>query len=248
MDRFRLICAWLASLIYWVAGGLAFLLLCVLLPLFYRPERAREIAQILLRASFQGFVRMMRFYDIVECEYEGFDRVREAKGPLILAPNHPALWDAVFVLAEAGGMACVLKAGLMNNPILYGGATAAGFIPNEPAHKMLRQCIETLKRDGRLLYFPEGTRTRPEHGLLNPFHGGIGIVAKNSGAPVWPVHVRTSSPYLCKGWPLWKLPRGKIRIRMSVGEPVCFPSGGDIQTFLDDLRARHLAALEKPAE
>lgn len=247
MDRLRLTLAWLASLVYWVIGGLIFLLLAVALPWLLEPDRARVIAQKILSLSFRGFARLLRFFDVVECDYEGFERVREAKGPLILAPNHPALWDAVFVLAGTEGMACVLKAGLMNNPLLYGGATAAGFIPNEPAHKMLRLCIETLKREGRLLYFPEGTRTRPEHGLLNPFHGGIGIVAKNSGAPVWPVHVRTNSRYLCKGWPLWRLPDGKIRVHMSVGEPVSFPSGGDIQAFLDDLHARHLAALEKPA-
>lgn len=247
MDRLRLTSAWLACLVYWVVGGLAFLLLSVVLPLVFEPNAARALAQKILRGSFRGFVGLLHFFDVVECEYEGFERVRDAKGPLILEPNHPALWDAVFVLAKAEGMACVLKAGLMNNPLLYGGATAAGFIPNEPAHKMLRLCIETLKRDGRLLFFPEGTRTRPEHGLLNPFHGGIGIVAKNSGAPVWPVFVRTNSRYLCKGWPLWRLPSEKIRIRMTVGEPVSFPSGGDMQTFLDDLHARHLAALETPA-
>ena len=64
---------------------------------------------------------------------------------MIVAPNHPALWDAVFVLAEVDHAACVLKAALMNNPILFGGATAAGFIPNEPTHRMLRQCIERLR-------------------------------------------------------------------------------------------------------
>ncbi|MES2735159.1 MAG: lysophospholipid acyltransferase family protein [Verrucomicrobiota bacterium] len=244
LDRFRLITAWTASLLYWVIGGTGFFLLCLLLPLFFRGEKARAIGQGTLRLAFQGFLRVLRWFDIVECEYVGFDRLRAQKGGMIVAPNHPALWDAVFVLAEVDHMACVLKASLMCNPILFGGATAAGFIPNEPTHKMLRQCIETLKEGGRLLFFPEGTRTRPEHGRLNPFQGGLAVVAKNAGVPIWPVFVETNSRYLNKGWPLWHLPTEKVRLRMTVGEPLRFPEQGEAQPFIDELRQRYLLALE----
>lgn len=247
LDRLRLITAWVTSLLYWVIGGTGFLLLCLLLPLFFCGDKAKSVGQGVLRQAFRGFVQVMRFFDIVECEYVGFDRLRAQSGSMIVAPNHPALWDAVFVLAEVDHMACVLKASLMCNPLLFGGATAAGFIPNEPTHKMLRQCIETLKGGGRLLFFPEGTRTRPEQGRLNPFLGGLAVVAKNAAAPIWPVYVQTNSRYLNKGWPLWLLPDGKVRLRMTVGEPVYFPENGDAQSFLDELRQHYLMALESPA-
>jgi 1-acyl-sn-glycerol-3-phosphate acyltransferase len=136
----------------------------------------------------------------------------------------------------------------MHNPILVGGATAAGFIPNKPTHKMLRHCIEVLQANGRLLFFPEGTRTRrKEHGCINPFLGGLAIIAKNSHAPVWPIFVQTDSPYLCKGWSLWRLPPKKIHIRMTVGEPVTFAADDDTDTFLNNLRQRYLTALETAA-
>lgn len=241
-ERLRLSLAWLASLVYWVVGGGAFLVLCVLLPLIFSPHRAREAGQRALQAAFRGFVSLLGFFRVVECRYEGFEKLKAQTGGLIVAPNHPALWDAVFVLAQVDHAACVLKASLMCNPILFGGATAAGFIPNEPVHRMLRQCIDTLKQNGRLLFFPEGTRTRACHGTMNPLTGGLAIIAKNSGAPVWPVFVRTDNPYLSKGWPLWRLPRGRIHIQMTVGEPVFFPAEGEAQVFLDELRARYVEA------
>ncbi len=247
LDRLRLTAAWVASLLYWVAGGTGFLLLSVLLPAFFRRERAKFVGQGFLRQAFRGFLRVLCLFGIVEYEYIGFEKLRQQTGGMIVAPNHPALWDAVFVLAEVDHMACVLKASLMCNPILFGGATAAGFIPNEPTHKMLRQCIETLREGGRLLFFPEGTRTRLENGGLNPFQGGLAVVAKNAAVPVWPVYVQTNSRYLTKGWPLWRLPKETVRLRMTVGEPLHFPEGGEPQTFLDDLRQRYLTALEPAA-
>jgi len=247
LDRLRLITAWIASLLYWVVGGGGFLFLCVLLPLIFCRERAKLIGQGALRGAFQGFLRVLRFFDIVECEYVGFDRLRAQTGGMIVAPNHPALWDAVFVLAEVDHMACVLKASLMCNPILFGGATAAGFIPNEPTHKMLRQCIDTLKAGSRLLIFPEGTRTRLDHGPLNDFQGGLAVVAKNAAVPVWPVYVQTNSRYLSKGWSLWQLPTEKIRLRMTVGEPLSYPKGGEPMGFLNELRQRYVTALESNA-
>jgi 1-acyl-sn-glycerol-3-phosphate acyltransferase len=247
MDRLRVIAAWIASLIYWVLGATAFMILCICLPLLFCGHRAEQVGQGALKFTFRGFARLLWFFGIVECQYIGFDRLRTQTGPMIVAPNHPALWDAVFVLAEVDHAACVLKASLMKNPILVGGATAAGFIPNKPTHKMLRDCIKVLRENGRLLFFPEGTRTRKEHGSLNPFLGGLAIVAKNSGAPVWPIFVQTDSPYLCKGWPLWRLPPKKIHIRMTVGEPVTFAEGEDVKLFLNHLRQRYLTVLETAA-
>lgn len=247
LDRIRLITAWIACLFYWVVGGAGFLLLSIFLPWVSCKDRGRALGQGALRLAFRGFIKMLYLFGVVEYEYVGFERLRAQSGGMIVAPNHPALWDAVFVLAEADHMACVLKASLMCNPILFGGATAAGFIPNEPTHRMLRQCIETLKGGGRLLFFPEGTRTRPENGIMNSIQGGLAIVAKNAAVPVWPVFVQTNSRYLSKGWPLWRLPTETVRLRMTVGDPVHFPEGGDAQTFLDSLRQRYLTGLESAA-
>ncbi|MDZ4288348.1 MAG: lysophospholipid acyltransferase family protein [Prosthecobacter sp.] len=244
MDRLRLIAAWIASLIYWVVGGTAFLVLCVLLPVIFRSRRSKAVGQGALQRTFRGFVKLLKWFGIVECSYVGFEKLRAQTGSLILAPNHPALWDAVFVLAEVDPAACVLKASLMRNPILLGGATAAGFIPNVPVHRMLRLCIKVLRDNGRLLFFPEGTRTRREQGCVNDFLGGLAVIAKNSEAPVWPIFVQTDSPYLRKGWPLWRLPPAKVHIRMTVGSPLTYQEFGDAQGFLDALRQSYITFLQ----
>ena len=241
-DRLRLVTAALLLLAYWLAYALIMLPFSWLLPLVLPCQQARELGQAVMKKFFQGVALLLRSFGVVECEYVGFERLHAQTGPLIIAPNHPSLWDAVFVLAEVDQAACVLKASLMRNLFLYGGAKSAGFIPNEPTHKMMRRCIEVLRGNERLLFFPEGTRTRPEHGGINPLTGGLAVIAKNSGAPVWPIIVQTSSRYLSKGWPIWCLPRETIRLRLTVGEPVFYPQDGEPQAFLDELRARYIKA------
>ncbi len=241
-DRLRLLTVGLSLLAYWLAYGLIMLPFSWLLPLTLPCQQARELGQVVLKKFFQSVVLLLQSSGVVECEYVGFDRLHAQTGSLIVAPNHPSLWDAVFVAAEVDHVACVLKATLMRNLFLRGVATSAGFIPNEPTHKMLRRCIELLRGNERLLFFPEGTRTRPEHGSMNPLTGGLAIIAKNSGAPVWPIYVQTSSRYLSKGWPIWRLPREKIRLRLTVGEPLVYSQAGQPQAFLDELRARYIEA------
>lgn len=241
-DRLRLLTAGLLLLIYWSVCALVLLPLSLLLPLLFPCGQARELGQVIMKKFFRDVVGLLRFLDVVECDYVGFDRLHAQTGPLIVAPNHPSLWDAVFVMAEVDHVACVMKASLMRNLFLRGGATVAGFIPNEPAHKAMRRCLKLLRDNERVLFFPEGTRTRREHGGMNPLTVGLAVIAKNSGAPVWPVYVQTNSRYLGKGWPLWRLPREKIRLRLTVGEPVLYPPDGEPRAFLNELRARYIEA------
>lgn len=240
MDRLRVMTAALVLLFYWVAWAASLLPLGLVLSRLLGGHRGREMGQLILKKFFGGFVWLLRLFGIIRCEYVGFDRLRAQTGAMIIAPNHPALWDAVLVMAEVDRAACVLKAGLMRNPLLFCGSTAAGFISNEPSHQMMRRCIELLKGQERLVFFPEGTRTRPEHGCMNPLTGGLAVIAKNSGAPVWPIFVQTSSRYLSKGWPIWRLPCETICLKIIVGDPVYYPADGKPQEFLEELREQYL--------
>lgn len=235
-------------MVYWAAGGLLFVLIGLLLGLLLPLEMSRSLGQWLLQWAFRLFLVLLQLCGVFECEWCGFEALRGVTGGQIFAPNHPALWDAVFVIAKVRGLRCILKASLMHNPFLRGGARLAGFIPNKPAHRMLQRSIEALRQGDRLLFFPEGTRTRKSEGCLNNFQGGLGIIATQSSAPVWPVFIETNSNYLCKGWPLWRLPDKKVRLRITLGEPLASPPDESAAEFTLRLRAVYLEALSKSSK
>jgi 1-acyl-sn-glycerol-3-phosphate acyltransferase len=241
-DRLRFTAAGGVLLGYWSVCSLILLPLLNLVLVLKGRQRRREVGQAVLKQMFRGVVGILRRFGVIEVSYHGFERVKSQLGPVILAPNHPALWDAVFVLAAVDHAACVLKAALMRNPLLTFGARVAGYVPNEPTHGMLRRCIELLRGGERILFFPEGTRTRPEHGRMNPLSAGLAIIARNTCAPVWPIIIQTSSRYLSKGWPIWRLPTEPIRIRITVGEPVTCRPEEDPQRFLEQLRECYLSS------
>ena len=231
------------SMAYWAVGGLLFVVAGLVLAPLLSSEASRALGQQMLQAAFRVFLAMLRLCGVFECEFVGFEGLHGVTGGLIIAPNHPALWDAVFVIAKVGGLRCILKASLMHNPFLRGGAKLAGFIPNKPAHKMLQHSIEALRQGDRLLFFPEGTRTRKEEGVINSFQGGLGIIATQSSAPVWPVFIETNSDYLRKGWPLWRLPDKKIKLRITLGEPLASPADEGATAFSERLREVYVNAM-----
>ncbi len=131
------------------------------------------------------------------------DRLRDEPG-LIIAANHPSMLDALILVARLPRGACIMKAELMRNIFLGAGARLARYIRNDSALCMVRLAVQDLRDGGQLVIFPEGTRTtqRP----VNPFTSAAPLISKLADAPIQTVFIDTDSPYLGKGWPLWRLP------------------------------------------
>lgn len=240
----RLTLVTLTSLIYWCLGALLFLVMGVLLlPLRWHPG-VQRFGQWWLKLGFTGYVHILRGFGIVECDFSGFEQLRQQAGGYIVAPNHPAMWDVVFLLGKLNPMTCIFKASLTRNPLLFGGTMLAGLIPNAPAIRMVKRAVVVLNSGGRVLFFPEGTRTRKREGLLNPLQGSMGLVAKHAQVPVWPVVVQTDTDYLSKGWPAWCLPRRKTHIRMRVTKPVTCGADESVEAFNERLRECYIPFLE----
>ncbi|MCX6875718.1 MAG: lysophospholipid acyltransferase family protein [Verrucomicrobia bacterium] len=240
----RLTLVTLTSILFWSCSALVFLLMGLLLWPLRRYPGVQRFGQRWLKRAFTGYVQVLGGFGIATCDYSGFEKLQRQAGGYIVAPNHPAMWDVVFLLSKLEPMTCIFKASLIRNPLFSGGAMLAGLIPNAPAIRMVKRAVEVLGLGGRVLFFPEGTRTRRSEGVLNPLQGSMGLVAKHSQLPVWPVLVQTDSAYLSKGWPVWRLPRRKTHLRMRVGEPVICGVDESVSDFNERLRAIYLKSLE----
>ena len=156
---------------------------------------------------------------------------------LVIVANHPSLLDALMLVAQLPRSFCVMKASLMHNPLLGPGALLARYIPNDCPRTMVRQSVDDLRAGGQLVMFPEGTRTTGTS--LNPFQGGFALIARRAKAPVQTVFIDTTSPYLGKGWPIWRLPPLPIEFAVRIGRR--FEPGSEVDEWVAEIE-RYMAA------
>ncbi|HEY6922478.1 MAG TPA: lysophospholipid acyltransferase family protein, partial [Steroidobacteraceae bacterium] len=136
--------------------------------------------------------------------------------PVLLVPNHPSLIDALLILTRHPNLACVMKKELMRNIFLGAGSRLARYIPSGQPRQMIKECVEELERGGSVLLFPEGTRTTRLP--INPLTGSAGVIAKHARVPVQMLIIETDSPYLSKGWTLFRVPSLPITYRVRLGK------------------------------
>src|ERR1700676_3173673 len=151
--------------------------------------------------------------------------------PVILAPNHPCLIDALLILTRHPNIVCVMKAQLMRNVFLGSGSRLARYVRNESPRQMVKESVGHLRRGGVLLLFPEGTRTT--RAPINKLVGSVGLIAKHAGVPVQTLIIETDSPYLSKGWPLFRRPTLPITYRVRLGKRFAPPA--DVAGFTAEL-------------
>jgi len=91
-----------------------------------------------------------------------------------------------------------------------------------------------------VLLFPEGTRTI--RAPINSLVGSVGLIAKHADVPVQTLLIETDSPFLSKGWPLFKRPELPITYRVRLGRRFEPPS--DVAAFTEQLDRYFRQALE----
>jgi len=185
-----------------------------------------------IMVGFRLYSWMLTLSGAYKLDLSAIDALRDGP-PVILAPNHPSLIDALLILTRLPNVACVMKAELMGNVFLGAGSRLARYIPSDQPRQMIKGAVADLRRGGVLLLFPEGTRTTREP--LNPLKASIGVIAKHANVPVQVAIIETDSPYLGKGWPLFRRPNLPITYRIRLGRR--FEPPADVTAFM--------AALEK---
>jgi 1-acyl-sn-glycerol-3-phosphate acyltransferase len=160
--------------------------------------------------------------------------------PLILAPNHPCLIDALLILTRHPNIACVMKSALMKNVFLGAGSRLARYVRNDSSRQMIKESVAHLRDGGVLLLFPEGTRTT--RAPINSLVGSVGLIAKHANVPVQTLVIETDSPFLSKGWPLFRRPELPITYRVRLGRRFDPPT--DVPAFTAELDRYYRQELE----
>jgi long-chain acyl-CoA synthetase len=170
---------------------------------------------------------------------EGLEHVRNLRGPVIFAANHQSHMDGPVILAAlpprvrarvAPAMAKeFFKAhffpGQFSRPQWFTNSLnywlSAAFFNTFPlpqreagARQTLRYAGELLSEGFSILIFPEGKRT--EHGEINAFRPGVGMMASRLGVPVVPVRLEGVDRVLHHTWKMAK----PGRVKVIFGEPI----------------------------
>ena len=190
----------------------------------------RRCGRLGILAGFRFYLWSLRLMGAYRLDLSGLQALRDGP-PVVLAPNHPSLIDALLIIAYEPRVACVMKSSLMNNVFLGAGARLARYIRHDPPRRMIHGAIAELDRGGIVLLFPEGTRT--SRSPINALQAGVGIIAKEAGVPVQTLIIETDSPCLGKGWPLFKPPALPISYRVRLGRRFEAPS--DVRPFMAEL-------------
>lgn len=194
------------------------------------PKKIGEhIGQYAIMIVFRIFLFTLRCSGLFKFDLKELDALRGE--PLIITTNHPSLIDVVLIGSRLPRMVCVLKASLLDNPLLGGGASMASYIRNDTTTNLIRRAAAATHEGSQLLIFPEGTRTTTAP--INSFKGGFALIAKKSGVPIQTAFIETNSPFLGKGWPLWKIPACPLVYRVRLGKR--YQATEDVQNFVADL-------------
>lgn len=218
------------SLAVFGVGAVLFSLLgTVLYPLMPRRFGAR-LGRLIVTRIFWLYLIFIESTGLFKYDISALDALADDES-IIIAPNHPGLIDVVLIGSRLTNIVCIMKKDIRDNMLFGGGARLAGYICNDSMGKMVRTAVTELEQGSRLLIFPEGTRTVTQS--VNKFTSVFALIARRAGVPVQTVFIEYTSPFLGKGWPLWKKPQFPLTCKVTLGER--FEVGENTNAFVADL-------------
>jgi 1-acyl-sn-glycerol-3-phosphate acyltransferase len=200
-----------------------------------------RVGRAMIAHGYGFFWWLAAFTGMMRLRADVLDPLRGEPG-LIVVANHPSMLDAVMLVARLPASACIMKASLVHNPLLGPGARLARYIRNDSAFGMIQCAVNDLRAGGQLVMFPEGTRTT--RAPVHDFHPSFTMIAKRAHAPIQAVFIDTDSPYLGKGWPLWRLPPLPILFSVRMGRR--FAPQADHEALCREIQAYYAAGVHVP--
>lgn len=241
LRRLHAYCALRLGLGVLALGCLAWTLLSLPLTRVLPARRGIWLGRWAACLGFRAYLWFLRVTGVARFDLSALDALRDA-GPLIIAPNHPGLLDALMVISRLPNVACVLKASLLDNVLWGAGSRLAGYIRNDWFVGSINLAVAELQQGGQLLLFPEGTRTERPDECLNRFRAGVAYVAHRAGTPIQTVFIEQDSRFLGKGWPLFRCPAMPMTFRLRLGQRFDAPEHPEAFTrHLQDYFAHELS-------
>ena len=195
-----------------------------------RVEPVRSIRYLIQRALLMPFTEAM-----VHPQVEGREWVKELERPAIFAANHSSHADTsliLYSLTDKTRDRTVVAAAAdywFKHPLL--GNIVSLFLNTFPfsrtggAQGQLHSSSQLLRSGWNLVLFPEGSRS-PD-GRIQEFKPGVGFLARETGTPVVPLHIRGAFQVMPRHQRI-PLP-GKVRVR--IGKPMTPTKGEDTRRF-----------------
>jgi 1-acyl-sn-glycerol-3-phosphate acyltransferase len=195
------------------------------------PARAgRRVGRAGAMHAFRGYLAMMEAIGAWRIDFGDLDALRDA-GPLIIAPNHPCLLDAVLIVSRLPNAVCVMKGALLGNFMLGPAARLARYVRNDSLRRLATRANDELCEGGQLLLFPEGTRSMGDP--IGPFTDAVGAVSRRSGVAVQTVIIEAGSRLLGKGRSVVERPDLPLTYRLRLGRR--FEPPRDVRAFTAEL-------------
>ena len=230
------------GLVEFVLTSLIWSTVATMLHLLLPRRLGRRIGRIGVMFTFRLFLATLALSGRFRFDLRALDGLRHETA-MIIAPNHPSLWDAVMMGSRLPDMACIMKAAILNNILFGGGARLARYIPNDSIRRMINMAIDNLQAGSHVLLFPEGTRTvTPPVGRIT---GAVGVIACRAGVPVQTVLIDTDSAFLSKGWPAYRKPPLPLSYRVRLGRRFEAPTNS--AAFVAELQQYFSVALTATA-
>ena len=188
--------------------------------------------------------RILRLYRC-EVRIEGLEHVPRS-GPLIIAANHQSLLDIPVCLGYLGrSMGFVAKKELFRIPLLsfWMRQIHCASIDRQDiaaGGRLLEDLSQKVRdREGCMIIFPEGTRSRHPDGELGPFKRGALRIAQAQGIPVLPLSI-DGTRFLVSPQELWRTRKGGRFVRLRISPPRQPPGpeapAPESKRFMDSLR------------
>lgn len=181
--------------------------------------------------SFKLFLWLCRVLRVFKVDFKDLKNLSENKRMVIVA-NHPSLVDYVIIMSVMNVSTSVMVKESLTQTFMKYIINHLGYFHNKEEAKNIEDIIE---RDGSVLIFPEGTRTKDFHKIH--FVRGAANIALRKNMAVLPVFINCDAKgYLSSSFFSFSIPEKVPTFTVEIGEFV------EIIDYLDNCKTVAIAA------